>query len=125
MSQNENSMEKNQSQVTSDQTIKEIFEIAKVDRERAVNDYEEMKQTIKNLPMDKINSMYFQALNQAQQLVQTATDKLVEIAKVLNKKETTKTLNQMNFDFSSSSLLEDKAEDFSSKAKKLGVAKSG
>ena len=117
-------MSENQSNIksiTSEKTFSEIYDIAKKDRERAIEAYDDMRATIEALPKEKINSMYYQALNQAQQLIQTSTDKLIGLAKVLNSKENVKQLNQINFDLTDASILEDKVEDFADKTKKLGV----
>lgn len=120
----ENNRSSESSKITSEQTFREIWNLAKKDRQRALDAYDDMRQKMDSLPESKINSMYFQALNQAQQLVQTSTDKLIELAKVLQKRETTKDLKNNNLDLADSLLLEDDREDFKTTLKKLNIYKN-
>jgi hypothetical protein len=104
--------------VNTNSTLEEIYKIAKEDRDRAIEAYNSIKSQIDD--SDKPSGVLYEALNGAQHLIQTSTDKLLSIAKMLNNKDNIKTLNQYNYNFDPS-ILEDERETFEEKTKKLGV----
>jgi len=83
-----------------EETLREIYKTALEDRERALNYYTAMKDKIekvltetKEVPRPGVLS----ALNEAQKLIQTSTDKLINLANLLAKRDTNKNLEEMNF----------------------------
>jgi len=106
--------------VTTEQTLKDIYRIAQEDRNRALDAYSKLDSIIDN--SSKVTPGMMEALNGAQHLIQTSTDKLIQIAKLKNSKDNVKTLNQFNLNFDDS-VLDDEKESFEDRKAKYDVSR--
>ena len=86
--------------LNTEETLQEIYKTAMEDKERALKYYTSMKDAVmkaleenKEVPRPGVLS----ALNEAQKLVQTSTDKLINLANLLAKRDSNKKLEEMNF----------------------------
>ena len=106
--------------ITTEQTVNDLYRYAEEDRVRAIDAYNDLKCKVDNA--SRITPGMLEALNGAQNLIQSSTDKLIHIAKLTNSKDNVKTLNQMNLNFSSD-ILNDQNDELDVKMRKLGVGK--
>lgn len=104
------------SDLNTKKTFKEIYDAVKNDRDRAVKTFEDMKKMIENA--EKITPGMLDALNGSQQLIQSSTDKLVNLANIMNKKEAIDKATEMNFEFDKE-LLRDKDSEATVKSPPL------
>ena len=100
-------------ELETEKTLQEIYKTAMEDRARALSYYENMKGKIekaleetKEVPRPGVLS----ALNEAQKLVQTSTDKLINLANLLTKRDSTKKLEEMSFNDLPSDILSEEQE---------------
>jgi hypothetical protein len=93
------------SKLNTEKTFDEIYQAVKGDRTRAIETFEAMKEMVSKA--DRITPGMLDALNGAQQLIQTSTDKLVNLASLINKKEAIEKATEMNTQFDRE-LLKDK-----------------
>lgn len=107
--------------INSDKAFKEIYNAAKDDRQRAIETFEKMKEMIEKV--DKITPGMLEALNGSQQLIQSSTDKLVNLANILNKKETIDKATDMNFSFDKDLLKDRDSDEVIKTTKAIGSGK--
>lgn len=106
-------------EIKSDDLVKQIYNIAVEDRERALKTYTHMKEVLDNC--DRPSGIMFQELNNAQTAIRMATDKLVQVANLVHRKESTKEVNKLNLNFDKALLEDENKTSIDRRIKDLGV----
>jgi hypothetical protein len=100
-------------------TFQKIYKAAEDDRERAIETFDLMKERLEKT--EKITPGMLEALNGSQQLIQSSTDKLVQLASLISKKESQDSVDNLNKSFSDDMFKTDIDVTKSKRAKDFGI----